>query len=321
MLRATSTITRWAALACVFALGTNGCKNKGADGSSPGTESSAAAAATGATPSGSASAAEQRPSAKEAREVAATLPPAEKVQGVVNPKKRAAYTGPVGGVRGLITVSGDLAPDLPEVIAKIEDSCAESRSVYGKVFREGPGRSLADVLVAVTGYDGYVPSEKPDVVVHAKGCAFHTRTVAMTFGQRLVIQGEDNRPYVPEILGQPQPAQLFVLPTMPRVSIAPQNPGLFKLVDSMRLFSVAELYVLPYRTVAVTGLDGHFEIQGIPAGPVRIDALLPQTSGVTGRDLVIEPGKTLDINLQIAFDRSAWDKAPKAAALETRPAQ
>jgi hypothetical protein len=158
-------------------------------------------------------------------------------------------------------------------------------------------------------------------VVHAKGCAFHTRTVAMTFGQRLVIQGEDNRPYVPEILGQPQPAQLFVLPTMPRVSIAPQNPGLFKLVDSMRLFSVAELYVLPYRTVAVTGLDGHFEIQGIPAGPVRIDALLPQTSGVTGRDLVIEPGKTLDINLQIAFDRSAWDKAPKAAALETRPAQ
>jgi len=193
--------------------------------------------------------------------------------------------------------------------------------MFGKVFREGPGRSLADVLVAVTGYDGYVTSDETDVVVRAKGCAFHTRTVAMTFGQRVVIQGEDNRPYVPEILGQVQPAQLFVLPTMPRVSIAPQNPGHFKLVDSMRLFNVAELYVLPYRTVSVTAIDGRFEIQGIPAGKARIDALLPQTSGVTGRDLTIEAGKTLEINLDIPFDRAAWDKAPKPAPLEGRPAQ
>lgn len=240
---------------------------------------------------------------------------------MVNSKKRAVYSGPVGGVRGVITVSGDPAPELPDVVAKIEDSCADARVMFGKVFREGPGRSLADVLVAVTGYDGYVTGDETDVVVRAKGCAFHTRTVAMTFGQRVVIQGEDNRPYVPEILGQLQPAQLFVLPTMPRVSIAPQNPGHFKLVDSMRLFNVAELYVLPYRTVSVTGVDGRFEIQGIPAGTARIDALLPQTSGVVGRAVEIVAGKTVELNLEIPFDRAAWEKTPKPAPLEGRPAQ
>ena len=86
--------------------------------------------------------------------------------------------------------------------------------------------------------------------------------MAMTFGQRLSIDGADALTYVPEILGQPMPAQLFVLPTAPPVMLPPKKPGRSKLVDSVRLYNVAELFVLPYATTDVTGLDGKFEIAG-----------------------------------------------------------
>src|SRR5690606_7300758 len=113
------------------------------------------------------------------------------------------------------------------------------KETFGKVYREGAGRTLADVLVAVTEYDGYVPAKTVDVPVRVEGCAWKSRTIAVTFGQRLAIEGLDNRPYVPEILGQPMPAQLFVLPTNPVVKIPPKKPGRFKLIDSMRLYNVA----------------------------------------------------------------------------------
>lgn len=313
MFRKISRKLLWAALIFSSSIACAGCKRDAGDASKD---------APAAAPPASASAPEvKQPSAQEAREVAMKLPAEEQVQPIVNPKKLPPYSGPVGGVRGTITISGDSAPDLPEVLAKMDAHCTDSRQTFGKVFREGPGRTLADVLVAVTGYDGYVPIVQTDFVVRAEGCAFHTRTVAITYGQRLVIEGLDNRPYVPEVLGQPLPAQLFVLPTMPRVSIAPRSPGRFKLVDSMRLFNVSELFVLPYRTVAVTGLNGQFEIQGIPAGQVRIDALLPQTQGVSGRQIEILAGKTVEINLEISFSSEAWEKRDKPDQLETMPAQ
>jgi hypothetical protein len=188
------------------------------------------------------------------------------------------------------------------------------------LFREGEKRELADVLVAVTKYEGYVPSQEVDVKVWGKGCAWDKRTFAMTHGQRLQIHGVDNRPYVPELLGQPMPAQLFVLPTAPPVQIAPKKPGRFQLVDSMRLFSVAEVFVLPYATIDVTEADGTFEITGIPVGEIQINALLPQTGATDGKAVKIEAGKATVVDFELHFDRAAYDKAPKPTPLDELPA-
>jgi hypothetical protein len=310
MLYNASKTERLVALTLVLLTGSVGCKQGSQTEGSPKSEPSAgpASSATQNAPG--------QPSAAEAREAAMALPRAEIVQPIVNPKKLTPYTGAVGSVHGVVKVTGDLSPDLPEVLAKMEASCVEARDMFGKVFREGPRRTLADVLVAVTEYQGYLPPQGTDVEVKAKGCAFESRTKALTFGQRLNIHGMDNRPYVPEILGQPMPAQLFVLPTMPTVSIAPHRPGRFKLIDSMRLYNVTELFVLPYSTFDVTALDGEFEITGIPVGPAKINALLPQTGAVVGADVVISEGKAVELKLEIQFDRAAWDKLPKRVPLD-----
>lgn len=312
MLRVVTPLARWFVLATMITSSTVGCKNK--QEQTEKANSAASAPSSSAKEKANSEAASAKKKDKELEP-----PPAALVQPVVNPKNRPAYSGPTGGVRGTVTITGDFAPERPELLAKIEDNCLDAKQMFAQVFREGPGRTLADALVAVTGYDGYVPSTTSDVIVKAKGCAFHSRTVAMTFGQRIIVEGIDKRPYVPEILGQPQPAQLFVLPSSPTTSFSPRRPGRFKLVDSMRLYNASDLFILPYATAAVTGLDGHYEIQGIPVGSVKINALLPATGAVAGQDIVIEKGKTLELNLEIAFDRAAWDKLPKEVPLDEIP--
>lgn len=258
-------------------------------------------------------------SAKAAAKIISDLPDKKLVDPVVNPKGAAPYSGQTGSVKGVVRATGDPAPELPNVLAKIESSCDRARKVYGVLFREGKERELADVLVAVTKYEGYVPSQEIDKKVYGKGCAWDKRTYAVTYGQRLEIHGVDNRPYVPELLGQPMPAQLFVLPTAPPVQIAPKKPGHFQLVDSMRLFSVADVYVLPYPTTDVTEVDGTFEVKGIPVGEVQINALLPQTGATVGKTVVVKAGEATIVDFELPFDQEAYDKLPKPTPLDELP--
>ena len=262
----------------------------------------------------------KKPTAKDVANLTASLPPADKVQAMVNSKKLKPYAGKTGAVRGIVRVTGDPPPAMPKVLAKMDAACTDSRATFGTLFREGKDRALADVLVAVTGYDGFVPAQGTDLDVAGKGCAWDKRTYAMTFGQRVVIRGLDAGPYVPEILGLSMPAQLFVLPTAPPVQLAPRRPGRFKLVDSLRLYNVAELFVLAYSTVDVTELDGSFEIKGIPVGKVKVNAVLPQTGAVALKEITIEAGKTIEIEFELAFDQSAYDKTEKPTPLDELPA-
>jgi hypothetical protein len=223
-------------------------------------------------------------------------------------------------VKGRITASGDPAPVLDEALKKIPSDCPDAQETFGRVFREGMNRSLADVLVAVTGYEGHVPARGEAVTVEGRGCAWNTRTVALTFGQRIDVVSKDVA-YVPELLGQRAPALLFANPTSPPVAMRPTKPGEYILVDSSRLFNAAHVYVLNYATFDVTGLDGQFEIAGIPPGKVKLSALLPITQGLAQRDITIEAGKTLEVDLVIPFDKKAYEaeRAAERRAPAARP--
>src|SRR5690606_39448868 len=77
---------------------------------------------------------------------------------------------------------------------------------------------LADVLVAVTGYKGYLPARGDAVLVEGRDCAWNTRTVAVTYGQRIDIVSRDDNTYAPELMGQPWPVQLLATPKGDRKS-------------------------------------------------------------------------------------------------------
>jgi hypothetical protein len=273
--------------------------------STPTTSGTSVAAPEAAPPSLQTAAAE-KPSAKDMRKVLATPVPQEEIDRAVNPKGLPVYTGPTGTVRGVVRVKGDAALEHPDVLRAIAAGCDAAVGMYGKTPREGSGRTVADVLVAVTGYDAYVPQQEAARVVRGVGCAWETRTVALTFGQTLRIAAGDRRAYVPDLMGQKMPAQLFAMPGAEPVSLPPRKPGRYRLVDSMRLYSIADVFVVAYPTVSVTGVDGRFEISGVPVGKAKLNALLPVTMAVAERDVEVSAERPVEVELTIEFDVEAY---------------
>ncbi len=247
--------------------------------------------------------------------VASGLPSMQElVSKVVNPENQPAYAGPTGTVRGLVTGIGDLPPVATAHLAKIKPPCPEGREVYGHLFREGMMRSLADVLVAVTGYTGYVPEKEAKQTVGARGCAYSTRTIAVTFGQTIDVVSKDGEGYVPNLLGSRMQAQLLALPGGVPSTLYPPEPGHYLLTDDLKVFMMADVFVLKFSTHDVTSLDGRFEISGIPVGKARISALLPTTGVVVEKDIEIKAGETLELPLQLAFDAKVYAAAAAAGA-------
>lgn len=294
-----------AALVVAGAWGCQPAKKSKRDGAGAATSATPAASSAPGSPAASASA--EKPTAKEVREVLATPVPQAEIDQVVNPRGLAPYSGPTGTVRGVVTLTGDAAVEHPEVLRAIAGDCGSTaQDMYGKTPREGAGRTAADVLVAVTGYDAFVPQASPERIVRGTGCAWEARTVALMFGQTLRVGTGDNRPYVPDLLGQRMPAQLFAMPGAEPVSLPPRRPGRFTLIDSMRLYSKADVFVVPYPTFAVTGLDGTFEIAGVPVGKVKVNALLPATMAVVEKEVTVKEGEAVELALSLAFDAKAF---------------
>jgi hypothetical protein len=228
----------------------------------------------------------------------------------VNPKREQPYSGPSGTVAGTVVIKGDEAP-ANEQLKEIPEECLSARERYRQLFREGMLRSAPDVFVAVTGYSGYVPAKEDAVLVTGKGCAFDTRTVGMTFGQALEVASKDSRAYVPELLGARGTAQMVATPMGKPVEMYPTKPGRYVLVDSMRTFAKAEVLVVAYSTFDVTGMDGKFEIKGVPAGKVKLDALLPSVMVNSHQEITVKANETTEVDLALEFDRAKWDEAVK----------
>jgi hypothetical protein len=262
----------------------------------------------------------------DAGPLAAGIPvPVAKVEAATNAGHLPPYTGPTGVVEGTVKVSGDAPPKRALVIPF---SCAEASAIYGRVFREGNGRTLADALVAVTGYPAYVPAEGEVSAVKIHGCAFDRRTIALTYGQHIEVSNTDPKdPYLPTLNGANMPAQLVAIPRGDAVKLYPVEVGHYALIDGLsKSWMFADVFVLRYPTHAVTGLDGHFRISGIPVGKVKVSAYLPlldkdlyPEAGIpqpsVDRDVEIKVGETLQLDFVIPYKTPK--PVPKSAPAST----
>ena len=241
--------------------------------------------------------------------------PLSKVESALNPERLAPYAGPTGVVEGVITVSGDPPPKRE---LDIPFACGEAYATYGKAFREGTGRTLADVLVAVTGYEGFVPARVESQSVKIHGCAYERRTVVVTYGQHLDIFNTDGKEnFLPMLEGAKLPAQMAALPGGDSVKLYPTEVGHYALRDDANhAWMYADVFALRYPTHAVTGLDGHYRISGVPAGKVKLSAYVPPIDvqlhpdfGVTDvtqeREIEVKPDQTVRSDFVFAY------KAPK----------
>ncbi len=188
---------------------------------------------------------------------------------VLNPYNLPPYSGPTASVEGTVTVDGPPPGNLP-----LEShACPASIDMYGKTFREGlaprPGapRPLADAVVVVTGYTGvYIPETKDAVNLTISGCAYPSRTIAITFGQRLDIGNDTKLVFAPYIDEVSTGAVMAVPPSGggDSIKVYPQRAGRFTMVDKMQAFVREDLFVFRHPLHAVTDRAGHYRIDGVP---------------------------------------------------------
>jgi hypothetical protein len=281
--------------------------------------SAPAAASAGATSAADPGAAGQ-PSLAEVAELARQQQ-AEAVAKAINPTGLPRYSGPVGGVHGRVVIAGDPAPVQPEQSAQLPvQGCPRAQQLYTKLFRQGPDGSLADALVTVTEYKGFLAPAGEAVRVRAEGCAWSSRTIAMTFGQRLEVENLDSQPYIPSLLGAPTPALRIVMPRGPTVPLFFPRPGRFALLETTRDYMRADVFVLPFPAAKVTELDGRFAFDSLPVGDARVTAYLPAIGKTVDQRIVIEAGKSLDLTLTLTYSqaeqdtKTAAEQAARAAA-------
>lgn len=241
----------------------------------------------------------------------------EAVEKALNPQGLAPYSGPVGAVRGVVKVSGDPAPLMPEMIAKLPaNGCPRAQEMERKLFRQGVDQTLADVLITVTEYPGYLKPKSEAVRVEAKGCAFDGKLIALTYGQRLDVFNRDGEAYMPRLVGVPTYALRVAMPGGGPVPLIPPRAGRYILIDETREYMRAEVYVLNYPTFDVTGLDGEFEITGIPTGSVKVTAFSPMLGKVSEQRVEIQAGVTATLSFELAFSQAQYE-----AALRQKPEQ
>jgi hypothetical protein len=230
--------------------------------------------------------------------------PSASVMAKINPANLPAYGGPTGSVEGTIRIDG---PDPRDRAGLSFTQCPAAKDVFGKTYRQGaPGpdgtRPLADAVVAVTGYSGfYVPERKEAVPVTFEDCSLGVRTVVVTFGQRLEVQNKTKEIFAPTLAQVATPAIMITNALTEPVKIYPPHPGYFTLIDTAQAHSYAQIdvYALPNPLHAVSGIDGHYRIDGVPVGKLKVDARLAAVQRNAFADVEVHEGVVEHVDVVI----------------------
>jgi hypothetical protein len=221
-------------------------------------------------------------------------------------------------VEGIIRVKGPPPPPVHVDTSK----CPAALDTYGKLFRDGtpdtPGgpRPLADAVVVAVGYQGsYVPEKDPMVhLTVGPSCAYPSRTIAITYGQRLEVSNQTRLLFAPAIDESQTPA-VMVAPPMENgepVKIYPTQAGHFLLSDRMEVFVREDLYVFRHSLHAVSDMSGHYRIDGVPVGKLKIGVHHPTVDADAESPVEVVAGLVQKVDLTVTYDPKAKPKGKEA---------
>jgi hypothetical protein len=233
---------------------------------------------------------------------------------ILNPSNATEYVGPTGVVEGTITVKGD--PPAIRTFETLPKECEGAKAIHAPAYRAGPKGELADTLIGVRTWSGYVRPSKDDKVITIKNCSIEPTVIDLSLGQRLMIGNADTMPYMPQTAVKATVRRL-ALKNMSPVPILLMNPAAYGLTWLAGALPGADVptvtvFVIPNALHTVTGTDGKFRITGIPVGKAHISAShlgMPEAS----KDVVIEAGKELKVDLTLNYKNSA-SPAPSTSA-------
>jgi hypothetical protein len=193
------------------------------------------------------------------------------------------------------------------------DKCPAAAETYSKAFREGPprpdgSRPLADVILGITGYAGFVVLEThPAKLVTIANCAYSARSVDMTFGQVLEVKNDNAGPmFAPYLENQYQPAVLLATPGGDPVKLYPKSPGRYRLIDRVgNSWLEADVFVSVTPVHTTSDVTGHYRLEGVPVGKMTLNAWHPAIDHSFKQEVDIKDGVVTTVDVTIPNDKAA----------------
>lgn len=160
------------------------------------------------------------------------------------------------------------------------------------------GDDAGGVIVYVTGYAE--PAPETTVTLDQKDKAFNPRLLPVVTGQTVSFPNLDR--FYHNVFSV-SPIQAFDLGQY-KSSETPRTqrfdkPGLIPVYCNIHPQMLSYVVVLENRAFAITGPDGSFELRGVRAGPIAVNAWAPGAKRVT-QELELAPAAEANVALEIA---------------------
>jgi len=204
-----------------------------------------------------------------------------------------------GGIEGEILFDGPPPPMLPLKVGA-DPICAKSDGIDEQVLvRDG---KLRNVVVRIANGPS-IPAPARALEVNQQECKYQPRIQAAVGGQTLVVRTSDDTLHnVHAHIGS---STLFNQAQPPRSRAIeralPENVGIVRLTCDVHPWMIAYVVVTNNSWFAVSGEDGRFHIDGVPAGELMLETW-HERFGKKTRQVRITPNETLKVLVNYSLD-------------------
>jgi plastocyanin len=202
-----------------------------------------------------------------------------------------AGTASAASISGTIKFEGT-PPTLKPLAMDADPVCARKHStaVANEMLVLGTGNTVANILVRVKGglpAGKTYPAPTEPAVIDQNGCQYKPHVLAMMVGQKLKIKNSDgllhNVHALPKVNTEFNRAMPATMTEFEHVFDKAED--VFRVKCDVHPWMGSYVAVLAHPFFAVTGTDGKFQIEGLPAGTYEIEAwherLPAKTASVT----------------------------------------
>ncbi len=201
-----------------------------------------------------------------------------------------------GTVTGKASFTGE-TPRPAAVNTGTDPACAGARDealLLGK-----DGKTLQNVLVRVVDAPAGSSSatERAPVIIQQRGCMYQPRVSGAVTGQQVLVgNGDDALHNVHAYQGKKTLLNRAQLPGAREIRVAaPAAADVVQLKCDIHPWMLAHVVVSPSPYFAVTGEDGGFHLEGVPAGTWQIEAW-HELFGLKKGQVKVEDGKPTTIS-------------------------
>lgn len=213
---------------------------------------------------------------------------------------------PAATVNGTITLKGTPPQEKTITPLKEDPTCGKmhSETPTTKFYNVGPNNALADVVVSIEGAAGKSggASAQP-AVLDQKTCLYIPQILAVQTGQKLQVKNSD--PVMHNVHAQPatpgnkedNKVQMAGAPDLTFTFDKPEEFLKFKCDVHPWMFAWVSVFDHPY--FSVSGKDGTFKIENVPAGKYKIKAN-HRKAGTVVQEIEVKDGQ--DNKVELALD-------------------